>query len=101
MGTRHLTVVYLDKTHKIAQYGQWDGYPEGQGVTVLRFLDKMDKKKFTTKVRAAKFLTEEEIKKTWAECGAPADAEFVPVDVANTHKEKYPALSRDTGGDIL
>ena len=38
MGTRHLIAVYKDGEHKIAQYGQWDGYPEGQGVDVLKFL---------------------------------------------------------------
>lgn len=42
MGTRNLTAVYLDGQYKVAQYGQWDGYPEGQGITVLTFLrDKM------------------------------------------------------------
>lgn len=43
MGARNLTAVYLDGQYKVAQYGQWDGYPEGQGITVLTFLrDKMD-----------------------------------------------------------
>lgn len=31
MGTRNLTAVYLDGQYKVAQYGQWDGYPEGRG----------------------------------------------------------------------
>lgn len=26
MGTRNLTVVYIDGKYKVAQYGQWDGY---------------------------------------------------------------------------
>jgi hypothetical protein len=38
MGTRNLTVVFVDGEYKVAQYGQWDGYPEGQGVTALEFL---------------------------------------------------------------
>lgn len=50
MGTRNLTMV-IDKVGdtKIAQYGQWDGYPEGQGKTILNFcrekgnLDKLQK----------------------------------------------------------
>ena len=43
MGTRNLTAVYIDGEYKVAQYGQWDGYPEGQGMTALTFLrDKMD-----------------------------------------------------------
>lgn len=31
MGTRNLTAVYLDGEYKIAQYGQWDGYPKDKG----------------------------------------------------------------------
>ena len=42
MGTRHMVGVVLDGDFKIAQYGQWDGYPEGQGKTVLDFLRKAD-----------------------------------------------------------
>lgn len=42
MGTRHLIVVKKDNKNSIAQYGQWDGYPEGQGRDILRFLQ--DKK---------------------------------------------------------
>ncbi len=39
MGTRNLTLV-KDKEGKtkVAQYGQWDGYPEGQGTTILNFI---------------------------------------------------------------
>jgi hypothetical protein len=33
MGTRNLTLVYYK-----GQYGQWDGYPDGQGLTILHFL---------------------------------------------------------------
>ena len=38
MGTRNLTVVVSGGEHKVAQYGQWDGYPSGQGITILYFL---------------------------------------------------------------
>lgn len=38
MGTRNLTMVIDKKGElKIAQYGQWDGYPSGVGASVLEF----------------------------------------------------------------
>ena len=38
MGTRNLTIVYSNGEYKVAQYGQWDGYPEGLGVQLLKYL---------------------------------------------------------------
>lgn len=37
MGTRGLTVVIYEWQPRVAQYGQWDHYPGGQGLTVLSF----------------------------------------------------------------
>lgn len=40
MGTRHLICVYDTAGElRVAQYGQWDGYPEGQGSTILNYLE--------------------------------------------------------------
>ncbi len=59
MGTRNLTCVYLDGKCKVAQYGQWDGYPEGQGVTCLNFLrDEMVEPKFREELRKRQFAPE-------------------------------------------
>lgn len=38
MGTRNLTVVKSNNRVKVAQYGQWDGYPSGQGQDIVDFL---------------------------------------------------------------
>lgn len=38
MGTRHLINVVYDGKLVISQYGQWDGYPTGQGVDVCNFI---------------------------------------------------------------
>jgi len=38
MGTRNLIAVMMDGEYKVAQYGQWDGYPDGQGRDILEFL---------------------------------------------------------------
>ena len=41
MGTRGLTkVIDKDGITKVAQYGQWDHYPEGQGVKILYCLNR-------------------------------------------------------------
>jgi len=37
MGTRHLTMVFEGGEYRVAQYGQWDGYPHGAGLKVLEF----------------------------------------------------------------
>lgn len=39
MGTRNPTAVVLDGEYKLAQYGQWDGFPSGQGLVKSYSLD--------------------------------------------------------------
>lgn len=55
MGTRNLTMVIRNGKPKIAQYGQWDGYPSGQGIRVLEFLQLMDKDKFNKQLDKCRF----------------------------------------------
>jgi hypothetical protein len=86
VGTRNLTAVILDGDFRIAQYGQWDGYPTGEGATVLEFLSSFDRTTFERKLRAASFLTDEEIE---------------AINADPLWKEKYPHLSRDAGAEIL
>lgn len=38
MGTRNLIAVVMNGEYRVAQYGQWDGYPDGQGKDLLDFL---------------------------------------------------------------
>src|ERR1051325_10492051 len=38
MGTRNLICLFYKGRFVVAQYCQWDGYPEGQGVTLVKFL---------------------------------------------------------------
>jgi hypothetical protein len=96
MGTRHLIAVQLDGKYRIAQYGQWDGYPSGQGADVLKFLRKMNRPKFEEKLRAASFCTDAD----WAEIKARIER-----DNLGGHneqwKEVWPELSRDTGAKVL
>ena len=57
MGTRNLTFVQLDSKYKVAQYGQFDGYPSGQGVVIKSFLDRADIDKLKERVRCCNFIT--------------------------------------------
>lgn len=84
MGTRHLIAVYSSGELKVAQYGQWDGYPDGQGIGVLRFIRDSNLFNFRRNVAECSFYTEEELDKL-CEVGGPVPTE----------------LSRDTGSSIL
>lgn len=86
MGTRNLTMVISEGKTKIAQYGQWDGQPSGQGEIILEFLLKCDLDKLKERVDKLRWATDKEIKK---------------IDATKDWWEKYPFLSRDCGGEIL
>jgi hypothetical protein len=58
MGTRNLTLVQKDEKIRIAQYGQWDGYPSGQGVTVHAFIKNANLTEFAKQVDRVVFSTE-------------------------------------------
>ncbi len=101
MGTRHLIAVFIDGTHKVAQYGQWDGYPEATGKGILDFLQRSNLETFKERVRKCHFLTTEEMKATYTQLGISGDSEWIGMDEADRHSKKFPELSRDTGDEIL
>ncbi len=69
MGTRNVTMVIDQQgVKKVAQYGQWDGYPSGLGVDLLKILrDKELFDKFKEKLPLVRFIEEEGRDKEWAE----------------------------------
>lgn len=86
MGTRHLqTVINKEGETKLSQYGQWDGYPSGQGKDILKFLRGMNREKYLEEVNKLRTLTPEEDKMV------EADKEWA---------KNYPYLSRDCGSKI-
>ena len=101
MGTRHLTAVQLDGEYKIAQYGQWDGYPSSQGVDVLKFLNTANLEAFRDKLRKLKWATPEQIEDAWVTAGATRGTDNVSVGTANKLEQQHPELSRNTGAKIL
>ena len=86
MGTRHLQIVInKNGVRKVSQYGQWDGYPQGQGVDILNFLKTTDLEKYQTELEKIHEITEEEARM---------------VNKCNDWATKYPYLSRDCGSRI-
>jgi len=104
MGTRGSTFVQLDSTYRVAQYGQWDHYPSGQGLTVLDFLHSIASEParaaFVAKVQALKTLTGEEVEALWKGFGAD-DSGLVGMDVADKMEKAYPHLTREVGAKVL
>ena len=96
MGTRNLTIVHKNGEYKVAQYGQWDGYPEGLGTTLLNFLKNVNIDSFRNAIDNVSFYTKEEIN----EINKSIDE--IRKDIPNYSWQKdFSQLSRDTGGDIL
>lgn len=91
MGTRHLIAVHIDGNYKIAQYGQWYGYPGGQGVHVLNFLRWANLDEFKDRCRALSFYTDKEIE------ALNTRIKKNKIDWVN----EMPWLSRDSGSRVL
>ena len=96
MGTRNLTIVKnnLGET-KIAQYGQWDGYPSYSGIQALNFLrDEYNQTLLNVKLDLVQFVGDEEVDTLYKQYES---TDWENKDFLNA----YPGLHRDTGVDIL
>ncbi len=105
MGTRNLTVVLLNDEHKVAQYGQWDGYPTGQGKTICEFLQNgFDLEQFKKTFGKCRFLDAEGHDKEFVESynkNAPSWSNE-PDNRTPEQKHWFDAyVSRDLGASIL
>ena len=92
MGTRNLTkVIDKDNVTRVAQYGQWDGYPSYTGTRILEFikehqiLDKIEKS-----LPKVEFVSGEYVEQIYNKMTSDDDFSIA-----------YPSLTRDTGCDIL
>ncbi|KAI8819577.1 uncharacterized protein EV422DRAFT_533542 [Fimicolochytrium jonesii] len=117
MGTRHLILVYYKGSYHIAQYGQWDGYPSGQGADILDFIsDPENLANLQAAIDAGHLYTptqeqcEEWDRLVWEKTleqkariragmahGGLEDSDFHRPSIA----DYCPSLSRDTGAGIL
>ena len=100
MGTRGLTkVIDKDGVTRVAQYGQWDHYPEGQGVKILSILtaDRYAVEELELALDKCYFISDEDREVIYKEYN-----DRYP---DTTHMKKFsailPSFSRETCGDIL
>lgn len=102
MGTRGITMVILGGEPVVAQYGQWDHYPSGQGITCLEFLQKGILDKLREKLKRCHFITDDEQKEIDAFVRSIGSIDgWLTGEQAKLYHEKYPYLTRDHGSDIL
>lgn len=101
MGTRSLTAVFLDEEYKVAQYGQWDGFPEGQGMTALHFLrEEMDEEKFKMALRNSSFIKPLEMRNICEKYGMDENGHIAPKNLDQIKKD-HPEFDRRMGAEIL
>jgi hypothetical protein len=95
MGTRNLTVVKnQDGETLVAQYGQWDGYPEYTGKNILEFISNPDNlRSLKTGIEFSHFITDEKAEEIYENVSARAGVE--------AFKESYPSLTMDVGWEII
>ena len=99
MGTRHLIAVKADGEYKIAQYGQWDGYPSGQGSTAVEFLrNKTSREKLRKALKHCTFVTDEQIQKYAKDMGL---GDWMTMEEADRWNAAHPFFSRDHGASVL
>lgn len=98
MGTRHLIRI-TDKggAVRVAQYGQWDGYPSGQGVDLLK---EMDTHKIGT-AEGQQTLHDALQKTVWIDDEARDTINACLKCDKKNLKDDFPALSRDTSAEII
>jgi len=104
MGTRNLTAVMADGVYKIAQYGQWDGYPDGQGKTALEFCQEHltseeGRQSFKKKLDLIRFVSDEELENMWKTFGSFNG--LANLDQVDEFDKKWPFFSRDHGAAVL
>lgn len=98
LGTRHLIrIIDSTGTVRVAQYGQWDGYPDGQGVDLLKYMhqlgfdDAESRSNFDALLQNLTFVDEQVDKEI---------DELLP-KLGQSLSDTFPGMSRDTSADIM
>ena len=96
-------MVIKAKKVRVAQYGQWNGYPSGQGITILNFLRNCDMDKFKKKIQTGvRFLKPADNKERKVFCESLGSKDgWMTMEQAEKYNAKFPYDTRDHGGKIL
>jgi hypothetical protein len=102
MGTRGLTKVIYKNQVIVAQYGQWDHYPEGQGVTLFHTLTNPDVvKAFIEKIPQIYYPSDADVEALVKPFEDGTMDGMMTFESGDKFSEKYPTLTRNTGGEIF
>ena len=103
MGTRSLIAIYYDGEYKVAQYVQFDGYPEGQGVGCLNNVNSLNYEKFKNNLKKVRFVDEEKDKKWLEEYDKNAPEHPGQPDLRTPEQKRWfeSYISRRVGSDII
>tara|TARA_B100000927_G_C16441848_1_gene460130 strand:- start:566 stop:1168 length:603 start_codon:yes stop_codon:yes gene_type:complete len=106
MGTRNLTIILKNNEHKVAQYCQWDGYPDGQGLVAYNLL-KGNLAVIEQSLDKCRWITEEDLKDVMRHAHEEADEEWdgeteiISFNVSHAIQSLYPHLQREHGALVL
>ena len=101
MGTRHLIAICIDGKYPIAQYGQFDGYPEGAGVDILNILRTISLADLKAGALAAVPYTEENLREVYIDLGIDPDSQWISMEDSRKVNEAHPQLDRCMSSDII
>lgn len=103
MGTRGITKVIHNGSDVIRQYGQWDHYPAGQGVTALEFVQNPEKVEMLKKGLDNIYYPSEDDLETLSKPYTHKTGEhtMMSLEMGDKFSKDYPSLTRDTGAGIL
>lgn len=100
MGTRGITEVIFENDIVVSQYGQWDHYPSGQGITVFNFLkNAANVEKLTKNLGLIERPSTEELDRIYSNYAN--ENGMMTLDDGDRFDNDYPSLTRDTGAGIL
>ena len=99
MGTRHLTCVFSNNQMRIAQYGQFDGYPDGAGFEICDFIHRTNMDEFRSKVEKVTQVTEEKMNSINSQFESKDG--WMTLAESERYGKAYPEFYRNTGAGIL